>query len=289
MRIKHTIIRWSITTLVILSLTACKDRSMDSSRASKSNPSSDLLTLSHATVSSTLRPTHTSTSTPVIPTPTIVVKHTFTPTPTATISTQMCSPLAGFPLEELPRIVSDGYHPPPPRSDERHEGVDFVYSWLVTGQSSILGVPITSVLPGKVAAAISDSFPYGNVVIVETPFEYIPHALIQTIGFTPDQSLYVLYAHMQEMPMVKLGQAVISCQPVGRVGATGNTLAPHLHLETRHGPAGAYFTVMSAFLEGTTPEQRANYKRWRTGGEFLHFDPMLLLAPETTPTLTPQP
>ena len=51
---------------------------------------------------------------------------------------------------------------------------------------------------------------------------------------------------------------------------------PHLHLETRLGLAGVTFDGMAYYSTQTTPEERANYERWRTSGDFRHFDPMLI-------------
>lgn len=216
---------------------------------------------------------------------------TAVPLPSSTVSPppfQLCSPLDGWRLEDLPKLISDSYRPPPPGSDDRHQGVDFTYSLFVTGLHSIEGVIVASVLPGWVAASVSDSFPYGDLVIVETPRDWLPADLVERLAIPEGESLYVLYAHLQDKPMAELGQLVAACTPLSRVGKTGNTEAAHLHLETRLGAAGARFPVMSAFMEGTTAEQRANYVRWRTSWEFRHFNPLLLLAPQAIPTPTPR-
>jgi murein DD-endopeptidase MepM/ murein hydrolase activator NlpD len=285
------IIKWWILLIIFSSqLTACASARIYKSIPQKRNDQpEDLQVISFSTNTPSPSYTLTSSPAPIKKTPTRIAHKPSVPTSTSTLSLQICSPLAGFPLHDLPRIISDPYRPPPPRSDERHEGVDFVYSLLVTGKNSILGVPILSVLPGRVAAAITNSFPYGNFVIIETPFNDLSPEIVSQINITPDKSLYLLYAHMQEPPMVRLEQEIIGCQPVGRVGATGNTLAPHLHLETRIGQPRGTFPVMSAFLFGTTPEERNEYKRWRTSGEFVHFNPMLLLDLWSIPTSTPLP
>ena len=61
------------------------------------------------------------------------------------------------------------------------------------------------------------------------------------------------------------------------VGRSGNSIIYHLHLETRIGPSDARFDSMSAFLDSASAEDRENYRKWRTSGEFRHFDPMDLL------------
>jgi murein DD-endopeptidase MepM/ murein hydrolase activator NlpD len=189
-----------------------------------------------------------------------------------------CSPLVNYPLERLPKIVSDPYSHPPPGSDARHEGVDFAFNHLAGISIPIEGAGIQSVLAGRVAAALQNSFPYGNFVIIETHSQALSPGLVERLGIAPDQSIYVLYAHMQDNLAVQLGQQVSACQRLGRVGKSGNTAVAHLHLETRLGPNGASFTEMAAFVGTITPLQRSNYKLWRTSGVFNHFDPMILLT-----------
>lgn len=188
-----------------------------------------------------------------------------------------CSPLDNFPLEKLPKIVSDPYNPPPMGSDDRHQGVDFVYHRLAGVDIPILGVQVNSVLPGTVSASLSDTFPYGNLVIIETPGNWLPEHWLATLDMTVNQSLYLLYAHLQEKPLVDLGDTIESCQAIGKVGNSGNTEAAHLHLETRIGPGGMKFQSMYGLLREAPEDARKNYKLWRTSGVFQHFDPMLLL------------
>ncbi len=202
---------------------------------------------------------------------TLIVSHTAIP------EVEICSPLDDFPLEKLPKIVSDPYDPPPMGSDDRHQGVDFVYHRLAGMEIPILGVQVNSVLPGYVAGSIEASFPYGNLVIVETPGSWLPKEWLDVLGMTAEQSLYLLYAHLQEELMVNLGDSVLSCQPIGKVGNSGNTEAAHLHLETRIGPVGGRFPSMYGLLQEAPEEARKNYNLWRKSGVFLHFDPLLLL------------
>ena len=203
------------------------------------------------------------------PSPTAV----FTPTP----SFQLCSPLASDPLADLPQIISDPYRPPPPHHDERHQGVDFSY-YRRNGRTSIEGVGVQSVLAGKVAAAVPDSFPFGNLVIVETPYEDQPPTLAQKLGLAPGESLYVLYAHMGKPPEVNLGDMLIACQQLGVVGKTGNAGVAHLHLETRLGPPGATFASLRYYDVHATQQEKDNYVLWSMSGVFRHFNPMDLLS-----------
>ena len=186
------------------------------------------------------------------------------------------------PLEELPQVIGDPYKPPPPGREERHHGVDFGY-YHYQDLDSMLWEPLQAVLPGRVAASIQDKYPYGNMVMIETPAEELPADLAELIQIPPAESLYILFAHMNTSPLVRLGDMVKACQPMGEVGMSGNTDIPHLHLETRLGPAGAVFESMLFYDTRATQEEMDNYVRWRTGGEFRHFDPMTLFTYKQAP------
>jgi murein DD-endopeptidase MepM/ murein hydrolase activator NlpD len=190
---------------------------------------------------------------------------------------QICSPLNDFPLEKLPKIVSAPYKPPPMGSDDRHQGVDFVYHRLAGIEIPIIGVQVNAILPGYVAASLVDTFPYGSLVMVETPGSWLPAKWLDELAMTKDQSLYHLYAHLLEKPMVELGELVSSCQAIGKVGKSGNTEAAHLHLEIRIGPNGGVFPSMFGLLPEAPEDARMNYNLWRTSGIYQHFDPMFLL------------
>lgn len=196
--------------------------------------------------------------------------------PTNVVIGQLCSPLKDHSLDELSEIISDPYHPPPMGSDERHQGVDFSY-YRRGERMSIEGVEVQAVLPGRVAAAVADSFPFGNMIIVETSGENLPLLVRQHFRILKGESLYVLYAHLQEAPQVALGDQISACQILGGVGKTGNAGVAHLHLEMRHGLSRVQFPVMAYYLAKNTPEERQNYLRWATSGDFLHFDPMEFL------------
>jgi murein DD-endopeptidase MepM/ murein hydrolase activator NlpD len=227
---------------------------------------------------------------PLLAPPEATALPTSLPSPTSDPLTgfQICTPLADILLEDLPRLISDGYHPPPVYySDARHPAIDIAfYNWK--GHRQIGGTPVQSVLPGRVTAAEVDTFPMGNVVIVETHAEQIPEDIRAALGMAADKSLYILYAHMQEDSLrVSTGQPVTACQTLGQVGKTGNTLAAHLHLETRLGPVGVSFIGFQGYLEDATVQEKTNYRTWATSGQFLHFDPMRLLMFEIGLTPTP--
>jgi murein DD-endopeptidase MepM/ murein hydrolase activator NlpD len=214
----------------------------------------------------TLPPTLTD----VPPTPTV----SLTPVP----AWQLCSPLAEQSLAEIPEIVSDPYSPPPPGKEERHHGVDLAY-YQRKDRSTIEGEIVQAILPGKVILVIQDQLPYGNMVLLETLASDLPPALAADLGIAPGESLYHLYAHFRSSPLVQEGQWVDCGQALGEVGATGyNIVNPHLHLETRLGPASTDFSGgMAYYSTRTTEQERTNYEIWRTSGEFRHFDPMILI------------
>lgn len=190
----------------------------------------------------------------------------------------ICSPLLLHPLNELPGIISAPYKPPPKgHEEERHHGVDFGY-WHFEDRDSMLGEKVQSILPGKVAASIDDKYPYGNMVIVETTIGDLPEDLLALLPDAQGKSVYVLYSHLNHPPSVNLGERVESCQLLGEVGKSGNTDIPHLHLETRIGPPNTVIKSMLFYDTRATLEEMDAYTRWRTSGEFSHFDPMIILS-----------
>jgi murein DD-endopeptidase MepM/ murein hydrolase activator NlpD len=181
------------------------------------------------------------------------------------------------PLEELPQIISDPYKPPPPnKPEERHHGVDFSY-WHYGERDTMLGEPVQAVLGGIVASVLNDKYPYGNMILIETVRSAIPEPIVRLLEIPPGDSLYLLYAHLNKPPDFVLGDTIQACQSLGEVGESGNTDIPHLHLETRLGPAGKQFKSMLFYDTRATLEEMENYALWRTSGVFRHFDPMRLL------------
>ncbi len=199
-----------------------------------------------------------------------------------------CSPLAGESLDTLTQVIADPYHPPPPGREERHHGIDFAY-YRRAGRVSIQGQDVQSVLTGTVAAALSGTFPYGNVVIVESALDLLPAAWVDRLGAKPGEALYVLYAHLESAPLLRMGAHVSLCQVVGQVGKTGNAGMAHLHLETRLGPADSRFPGMRYYVKEATPEEKQAYRLWRTSGVFRHFNPLDLLSPGDAPPPFPTP
>ncbi len=213
------------------------------------------------------------------------------PVPVATatpLDVEICSPLAEHELSSLAGIVSSAYTAPPVGREERHHGVDFSYYQNGLRQS-IEGEVVQTVLGGRVALVLKESFPYGNAMLLETGISELPRAWEEavsdkiqayTLAFqgTAAGSVYFLYAHLQDVPALEAGQRIDACTPLGAVGKSGNAGVAHLHLEMRLGPANAQLEDMGYYLYEITPQQRESYLRWRTSGEFQHFDPMALLT-----------
>ncbi|MFD5161047.1 peptidoglycan DD-metalloendopeptidase family protein [Streptomyces hawaiiensis] len=90
-------------------------------------------------------------------------------------------------------------------SSGRHTGLDF---------PAPTGTPVHAVANGQVTGAASGG-PYGNHVIV-----------------SHGGGLASLYAHLSKM-LTSVGKGVTQGQTIGKVGSTGNSSGPHLHLEAR--------------------------------------------------------
>ena len=106
-----------------------------------------------------------------------------------------------------------------PDDDKAHTGVDII---------SPLGKPVLAAGDGEVIfagyglmlGAGNTEDPYGLAVMIKHNFSY------------QDQSLYTVYAHLDEI-VVEDGQFVRAGDQVGSIGLTGNTSGPHLHFEIR--------------------------------------------------------
>ncbi|HZW04650.1 MAG TPA: M23 family metallopeptidase, partial [Anaerolineaceae bacterium] len=219
------------------------------------------------------------TAAPVVATrkPVITLPHapTFTPslppaTPTIAPSLQLCSPLDEISLPEMAEIVSFPYDPPLAGMDDGHHGVDFSF-YRRGDRASIQGLPVRSVLHGTVAAAVTDRPPYGNMIIIETPLSLLPEDWVGALNLpdpqpllpenprlncprvtvpawdTPDRSLYLLYAHLDQPPALDTGDPVACGEAIAVVGNTGMSGNPHLHLEVRVGPSGFSFPALAHY------------------------------------------
>ncbi len=116
--------------------------------------------------------------------------------------------------------IEEGYRTKP------HTGIDI---------GAPAGEEVRPILSGTIEVAGQHSA-YGNYVIVK-------HS----------QQLYSLYAHLSEIS-VKKGSKVTQSTIISKVGSTGSSIAPHLHLETRKDKDGNQFNPCLILACGETPK-----------------------------------
>jgi murein DD-endopeptidase MepM/ murein hydrolase activator NlpD len=250
-------------------------------------------------------PTRTQTAVPIpippaAPTSTIALA-----TSTSIPLPSVCSPLENLPIDQLAGQISNPYQPPPVGSDNPHQGVDLA-DLLPGSQMAVSGRRVQAVMAGQVSMVIRDRFPYGNAILIETPLDLYPaegwegmqiptpaptlaavQALTCPAGVEPKfsrpdrRSLYLLYAHLQDLPDLSPGDSATCGQAIGRVGSSGNAMNPHLHFEARVGPSGLQMTSMAHYDASASAEEMSSYCMWRVSGLFQLVDPMKIF------TLTP--
>ena len=108
-----------------------------------------------------------------------------------------------------------------------HTGLDF---------AAATGTPIFAVANGVITQT-GLAGPYGNLT-VET--------------LTDGTGTEIYYAHQSEID-VHVGQTVTGGQMIGRVGATGNTTGPHVHIEVRPGGGDPVDPYPAFIAHGVTP------------------------------------
>ena len=211
-----------------------------------------------------------------------IASETFTPTKTPLPATKVCSPLTDHALGDLRKYLSQPFSAPLGENKEQgHHGVDFAYyhrDEIITAPP-LEGNPIQSVLNG-IMAGLGYNDVYGNYLIVETGFEILPADLAALYPIEPGQSIYLLYAHMQDLAPFEIREPLDCAQVIGYVGDSGSQFFvsdPHLHLETRVGPSGIFIEPMAYYSTQATEEERSEYLYWRTSDVFTLFDPMILL------------
>jgi murein DD-endopeptidase MepM/ murein hydrolase activator NlpD len=284
--------------LAVMAISACgRDVSSEASVLSPPNlPSLTQTPLNIPAPSTTPGPAATWTTQPTSTPPNM---------PEAIIS----SPLDGIDIKDLPAFITNKFSPPPFGSDNPHQGVDFS---IVDPDTNLAvpGNPVRAVFSGTVASIIQDRFPYGNAILLETCLDTISpliskHILIPTpapllrnhpVLTCPDvggwidssrlentvditRSLYILYAHLENPVSFQQGDEIIISQIVGRIGSSGNALNPHLHLESRIGPAGLRIPSMAHYDTSATQEEMTYYCLWRISGLFQLIDPMVFFNP----------
>jgi murein DD-endopeptidase MepM/ murein hydrolase activator NlpD len=174
----------------------------------------------------------------------------------------------------MPVVLGNGTYK---EEESTHHGVDLGY--YTRDKQLFTGTPVLAALEGQIAAVVHNTLPYGDMVILETPYAKIPAGVIASQAIPTGDSLYTLYAHLQNLQPLEVGQAITCGQQLAETGLTGWTGGPHLHFETRWGPAGQVLSPMAYYKADTTAQERANYEKWRMSGVFKLFDPMELFKP----------
>lgn len=249
-----------------------------------------------ASAASSPATTATAASSPTAATP------TDSPASQPTTGPRLCTPLKDITLNEMTALVSNPYDPPEPGYDDPHTGVDLAIR-MGSSQIATSGHTVQAALPGKVAMIANDRFPFGSLMVVETPLEpagadwWLP-AEIPTpaptlapvsaltcpanpnliVPQTSERSIYTLYAHLQNPPSLAVGDSVACGQEIGAVGASGNALNPHLHFEVRVGPAGMRMPAMAHYDASATAEEMSVYCLWTVSGVFQLVDPLKILS-----------
>ena len=252
-------------------------------------------------------PTRTQTAAATTPPTPLSISTEAIATPTMDFSDEtifdLCSPLAGVPLNEIVDTIVNPFNPPRTSSDDPHQGIDLA-ELKGNPRIAVAGLEVHSATSGKVAAIIDGSFPYGYAVMIETALENITeewklHLPLPTpdsmqpyisplscpeeydLTFeseTEERAIYLLYAHMAEPPSYRIGEDVTCGQLLGQIGSSGNALNPHLHLETRIGPANMRFAGMAHYDTRATAHEMGNYCLWRVSGKFHLIDPTIILV-----------
>jgi hypothetical protein len=98
------------------------------------------------------------------------------------------------------------------------------------------GAEVVAAAPGTVVA-VRDGQPEGTPFRLPTdlagPGDYPGNRVVVQQG----PGVFAIYAHLQPgSPAVRVGDRVATGQPLGRVGNTGNSFAPHLHFQLADGP-----------------------------------------------------
>ena len=155
--------------------------------------------------------------------------------PTATLVplsvSEICTPLRDHDIAKLPEYVTKPYSETLTSNKEQgHHGVDFAYLYKDGDGPVIEGVEILSIMDGVVVSFTNNRNPYGNMMMVETPYQLLPPEVIVFYDIKSNQSMYHLYAHLLDNPTLAVGQAVKCGDTLGQVGNTGNSGNPHLHL-----------------------------------------------------------
>jgi murein DD-endopeptidase MepM/ murein hydrolase activator NlpD len=170
-------------------------------------------------------------------------------------------------------------------SGEFHPGVDYNGAGNPPIRASANGVVIVADacsrtdcvgLYGQAGATSANvNGGYGNVMIIEYPYGSLPAIVQGDIGLSGGESLFMLYAHLQNAPTLYAGDTVRAGQIIGNADNSGNSKGSHLHLETRKGETGSlHFGEMCTTVCAPTPnDPYPRFRQWYKSGQFSSFNP----------------
>jgi len=221
-----------------------------------------------------------SSSASIMPSLTPETAATAVPSNTPIPVTELCSPLLDHSFAELFDYITQPFIAPLGENRETgHHGVDIAYFHRAGDGPHIEGTTIQSVLNGQVAGFGYNPV-YGNYIILESAAQFLPDSVVSLYSIEEGQSIYQLFAHMEEPTSFVLGDNVECAMIVGRVSDSGDQFFvsdPHLHFEIRVGPADIQFGPMSFYDTLASEQEKAEYMFWRTDASFALHDPMLLI------------
>ncbi len=113
--------------------------------------------------------------------PTATSSPTIIPTMDPISLFKVSSPLEDIQLNDLRSIISEPFFQTGPELDDGHHGTDFAF-YDFGKLTTIVGLPIHSILNGKVAAVINKKKPYGNLIIIETRMDTFPPELLKLLS-----------------------------------------------------------------------------------------------------------
>jgi murein DD-endopeptidase MepM/ murein hydrolase activator NlpD len=135
--------------------------------------------------------------------------------------------------------------------DGKHKGVDYIGSTGLPILASGAGVVYRCFVcprctPDKPSFALNNLsqqemdeafskenpwvYGFGNMVVVRYAYDDVPTRARAEMDKTKHRYVYVLYAHLSEI-LVQPRMTVAAGTPIGRLGNSGNSTGPHLHLE----------------------------------------------------------
>lgn len=134
-------------------------------------------------------------------------------------------------LRPVPGPIGDGFGAP--RSDHRHQGVDFPVPYDTRVGAAGVGTTIY---------AAYNYGGYGNLVVIQ-----------HRLGFT------TWYAHLSSIT-TWVGEQVVGGTRIGYVGSTGDSTGPHLHFEVRRydtpiDPVPLLFSAVASRSPGSSSQQ----------------------------------